>query len=110
VFSDQLHTRWTNEGESTRQLVSIGSMLSKVLPIILSAAFAAAAGGSLMAQTAKSGSTQARAEKFELKPSDAPIGGALFITAKRLCIGKVLTSAQPDKLRFAGPDDFRSGD
>lgn len=58
----------------------MGCMKTKFLPVILATAFFAASGGSLMAQTAKSGSTQARAEKFEIKPSDAPLGGTLYIS------------------------------
>ncbi len=75
MFSDHPRTRRT-DGRSA----SMGRLLSKSLAIILTVAFAAATRGSLMAQRAKTGSNQARAEKFEIKTSDAPIGGTLVIT------------------------------
>lgn len=80
MFSDLLQRGETHEGRLTGRLVSMGCMKTKFLPVILATAFFAASGGSLMAQTAKSGSTQARAEKFEIKPSDAPLGGTLYIS------------------------------
>ena len=78
MFTDQLHRSETDEG----RLVSTGSIWTQLLPIILATAFVVLAGESSMAQTAKSGSTQARAEKFEIKPTDAPLGGILYITVE----------------------------
>ena len=52
--------------------------LASLLLVVSVSTLAASIDGSAVAQTQKSAS--ARAEKFEIKPADAPLGGALYIT------------------------------
>ena len=80
MFRDQMRRDDFDEGRFSGWPVSVDRIKAKLLPIILALPFVASSGGSLMAQTAKSESNQARAERFEIKPSDAPLGGILYIT------------------------------
>lgn len=81
MFSEQLRRGEARKRRLTgRSISKVGSILTNFLPVVLAMPFVASTGGSLLAQTAKPASTPARAQKFEIRTSDDPIGGSLYVT------------------------------